>query len=81
MIPNYKRGTHESLKEALISYLGINRLLPFSEFAEDDALSLVKKQLPEQYKQEIAELYNRLSGLDLTVKSMNSQKMGSIKKR
>lgn len=81
MIPYYRRGTHESLKEALISYLGINRLLPFSEFGEDDALSLVKKHLPEQYKQEIAKLYNHLSGHDLSVQSMNSQNMGSIKKR
>ncbi len=77
--PWYKKGTNEKLPHCPTIYLGLSRLLPFGEFQNDDAIEKLKKSLPVQYQTEIADLYNRLTGI--AISSLIPQKMGDIKTR
>lgn len=77
--PKYQPGTTDSLPHCPVIYLGLSRLLPYGEFQNDEALSGVKKHLPNKYQIEIAELYRRFTNYEITYNS--TQQMGDIKVR
>lgn len=77
--PYYKRGTHDSLPYCPVIYLGLARLFPFGEFQNDSDVEGIKKSLPAEYQQEIADLYNEFT--HITISSFEPQKMGDIKIR
>ena len=77
--PYYRRGTTDSLPFCPIIYLGLARLFPFGEFQDDEAVKDINKSLPEQYKQEVINLYDYFTHIRIT--SASPQKMGDIKVR
>lgn len=77
--PYYKQNSDEKLKEAMIAYLGINRLFPFGEYSDDSSLSGVKKDLPSEYKEMIVKIYKKFTTYDIS--GLAAQKMGLIKNR
>lgn len=77
--PKYQVGAHETLPACPVIYLGLSRLLPFGEYQNDDAVSDIKKSLPDKYQQEIATIYKRFTHYEVTPSS--TQKMGDIKTR
>ena len=49
--PMYQRGTGDTLPYCPVIYLGLSRLVPFGEYQNDDAVSNIKKNLPDEYQQ------------------------------
>lgn len=76
--PWYRPGTTEKLPFCPVIYLGLARLYPFGEYLNDDVEKL-KKNLPAEYQEEIASIYQRLAGISIS--SVIPQKMGDIKTR
>lgn len=77
--PWYRRGTTDKLPYCPVIYLGLARLYPFGEYQNDDAVEKIKRNLPAQYQEEIASIYQRLAGI--TISSVRPEKMGDIKTR
>ena len=77
--PKYPPGTKETLPYCPVIYLGLSRLVPFGEFQNDDALSNVKKKLPQPYLDEIAQLYKRFTHYEISFNA--TKQMGDIKVR
>ncbi len=77
--PMYQRGTGDTLPYCPVIYLGLSRLVPFGEYQNDDAVSNIKKNLPDEYQQEISDIYKRFT--HYAISSTNAQKMGDIKTR
>lgn len=77
--PRYKPGTFDSLPFCPIIYLGLSRLVPFGEYQNDEAVEELKKSLPIEYQEEIADIYKKFTGIKIS--SMVPQKMGDIKIR
>ena len=77
--PTYKKGTKDRLPECPVIYLGLTRLFPFGEFQNDIAIEKIKKQLPQEYLEEIAVYYRKLTGIKIN--SATPQKMGDVKVR
>lgn len=77
--PMYQKGTHDTLPYCPVIYLGLSRLVPFGEYQNDDAVSNIKKNLPDEYQQEISDIYKRFT--HYAISSTNAQKMGDIKTR
>ena len=77
--PYYRRGSDDKLPFCPIIYLGLARLYPFGEYVNEDAIKFIKRGLPEKYQGEIAQIYHRLVGINIS--SICSQKMGDIKTR
>lgn len=77
--PYYRPGTTEKLPFCPVIYLGLARLYPFGEYLNDGALQKLRKNLPQTYQDEIAELYRNLSGISIS--SVSPQRMGDIKTR
>ena len=63
--PNYAPGTHEKLPEMPVIYLGLPRLLPRGELADDIATRRVGKHLPVEYGNELSALYKRLTRIEM----------------
>ena len=77
--PKYQTGSGDALPFCPVIYLGLSRLFPFGEYANDEAIVGVSKQLPVQYQDEIVRLYKEFTGVTIDYK--NAQKMGDIKIR
>lgn len=77
--PYYRKGSDDNLPFCPVVYLGLARLYPFGEYQNEDAIKIIKKGLPEEYQKEIAYIYKRLVGINIT--SVCSQKLGDIKTR
>jgi predicted ATPase len=77
--PPYKKGTHVSLPNCPVLYLGLARLFPFGEYKNDEAIKAVKGNLPVVYQQEIAELYRVFTHINISAAS--PQKVSDIKVR
>lgn len=77
--PWYRPGTTEKLPFCPVIYLGLARLYPFGEYPNDGAVEKLKKNLPPDYQSEIATIYQRLTGINIS--SVSPQKMGDIKTR
>lgn len=77
--PWYRPGTTEKLPFCPVIYLGLARLYPFGEYLNDDAVEKLKRNLPAEYQNEIATIYGRLTGINISC--VSPQKMGDIKTR
>lgn len=77
--PWYKKGTSEKLPFCPVIYLGLTRLYPFGEFQNEEAVKKLNKNLPAQYQEEIATIYQRLTGINIS--AVSPQKMGDVKTR
>lgn len=77
--PKYQQGTKDTLPYCPVIYLGLSRLVPFGEFQNDDALSNIKKKLPQSYQEEIAELYKKFTNYEILFNA--TKQMGDIKVR
>lgn len=77
--PKYQPGTTDTLPFCPVIYLGLSRLVPFGEFQNDEALSSIKKNLPQQYQNEIAALYKGFTNYDISFNA--TKQMGDIKVR
>lgn len=64
---------------APVVYLGLSRLVPFGEFKNDQTLERIKKGLPEEYKLELAKLYEDFTSYQITETALF--KMGDVKTR
>lgn len=76
--PLYKRGTSDKLPAVPVVYLGLSRLYAFGEYGNDDGLKKVRKRLPDQYNDVIAEIYKSFTGIE--IKNQEIQEMGDIKR-
>lgn len=61
--PHKKKG--EFLEYKFIIYLGLFRLLAYSEYDNDDTVKKIKVDLPEKYKNSIKELYKDFTNFDI----------------
>lgn len=77
--PKYQTGSGDKLPFCPVIYLGLSRLVPYGEYNNDEAVVGVKKQLPEEYQEEIARIYREYTGINISYGS--AQKMGDIKTR
>lgn len=77
--PMYQRGTKDSLPSCPVIYLGISRLVPFGEYQNDDAVSKIKKTLPEQYWGNVTATYRKFTHYGIS--GLSGQQMGDIKTR
>lgn len=77
--PWYRPGTTEKLPVCPVIYLGLARLYPFGEYPNDSAVKKLNKNLPPDYQAEIASIYQRLTGINIS--AVSPQKMGDIKTR
>lgn len=77
--PYYKEKTKEALPYCPVIYLGLSRLVPFGEFQNDEAVSSIKKKLPQSYQDEIAKLYKSFTNYEISFNE--TKQMGDIKVR
>lgn len=77
--PWYRPGTTEKSPFCPVIYLGLTRLYPFGEYLNEAAVEKLKKNLPVEYQNEIADIYKRLTGISIS--AVSPQKMGDIKTR
>ena len=77
--PKYQPGTKDTLPYCPVIYLGLSRLVPFGEFHNDEALSNIKKKLPQTYQDEISELYKKFTNYEISFNV--TKQMGDIKVR
>ena len=77
--PYYKDKGTEKLPYCPVLYLGLSRLIPYGEYNNDEAVSLIKKKLPDHFIDAVAKNYKDFTGFDIIHKAL--QKMGDIKSR
>lgn len=77
--PLYKANSHDSLPACPVIYLGLSRLLPYGEYQNEEAIKDLKAYLPSHYQKEIADIYNKLTGIDIVAQT--PQRMGDVKVR
>lgn len=77
--PNYKKGAQEKLPELPVIYLGLSRLYAYGEYNQDEAIKEIKKNLPDEYLDEISFLYESFTGINISYNGQ--QNMGDIKTR
>lgn len=77
--PKYQVGTHDTLPYCPVVYLGLSRLFPYGEYQDDEHIKNINSKLPNQYKDEIANLYKSFTNYSIIYG--NSQKMGDVKVR
>lgn len=77
--PYYKIGCSETLPFIPIIYLGLSRLFPYGEFQNDELIKKLNKNLPDNYQEEVRQLYERFTGISITYACQ--QNMGDVKKR
>ena len=77
--PYYKEKDKEKLPCCPVIYLGLSRLIPYGEYNNDEAVSSIKKNLPESFIEAVAKNYKDFTGLGITYKDL--QRMGDIKSR
>jgi len=76
--PPYGWGKGEGLTPLPVVYLSLSRLVPHGEF---DVYTKKKASLPEQYRKEVAELYKKLSGIDIKFDTYKICELQTIKTR
>lgn len=77
--PKYRAGKGESLPAAPVIYLGLSRLVTYGEFNDDKQVKDLNIDFPDKYKQEISQLYEKLTGIKII--QSRYQKMGDVKNR
>lgn len=77
--PYYKVKQNDSLPFCPVIYLGLTRLFPFGEYQNEEQITNLNINLPEDYKIELINLYNLLTGI--SIDSYNPQIIGDFKSR
>lgn len=77
--PYYGKGKSEKLTESMNVYLSLDRLYPYGEFQDDDALSKLSANLPNKYLDLITEAFKEFTSIDISYST--AEQMGSIKNR
>lgn len=77
--PHYRKNTNETLREAIVIYLSLDRLYPFGEFQLDDQINKISKKLPQKYLINIEDQFENFTGHNIQFTSVD--KMGFIKNR
>lgn len=75
----YPKGKRESLPFLPVVYLGITRLYPIGEYDEESQLIMLKKDLPNQYIDEIKKIYSKHTSINFN--NLKPQAMGNVKIR
>lgn len=77
--PYYGKNKGENLPICPIIYLGLSRLFPYGEYDKESSIKKIRKTFPEEYQDQIKNLYQSLTGID--IQDFHSQVMGEIKAR
>ena len=77
--PPYSKGKTEKLPACPVIYLGLSRLYPIGEFQNDKAIENIKYKLPENYRDELKELYQQLT--HIAIDTLQPQIMKDVKTR
>lgn len=77
--PHYSRGTTDRLPALPVLYLGLSRLYPIGEFQNDDAIEKIHYKLPDSYRNDLKQLYNSLTHIE--IESLQPQRMKGVKVR
>ena len=77
--PKYTRGTQDRLPTLPVIYLGLPRLFPFGEIAEEQKVNDIKVQLPRSYTDELESLYKDLMFIE--IQETRCQDVNGFKKR
>lgn len=80
IIPKYSKGKKESLPEMPVIYLGLTRLMASGEIDEND-FKKRKDNLPLEFHKEIAEIYQKLTGLVIDINTYKVMKFNDMKTR
>ncbi len=77
--PQYKVNVSEKLPCSPVIYLGLGRLVAYVEYQDNEPLPTINKKLPQQYQEEICDLYKEFTGYNISF--ISNQHMGNIKIR
>lgn len=77
--PMYRKGSGEMLPFCPVVYLGLSRLVPYGEFHNDESISKIAKNLPDEFQKELSELYREFTHISIDL--IGVQKMGDVKTR
>lgn len=77
--PKYARGSGEKLPTLPVIYLGLSRLVPIGEVHNDSNIIRITKKLPDEYRNELSELYKQFTRYEIG--SLSSSHLGDIKTR
>lgn len=77
--PKYPDGSTQSLPFCPVIYLGLSRLVPYGEFVNNDAVSPIKRNLPNAFKEAVATNFKTFTGYEIEQKTV--QKLEGIKRR
>lgn len=75
----YSKGASQTLPQCMVIYLGLSRLYPFGEHSSDSSIRGVTRKLPESYQQQLFDLYNELTAINIS--SMLAKNIVGIRKR
>lgn len=64
LILRYPRGEKQSLPLGMVIYLGLSRIVPVGEL--EDYTEEIKKNLPEEYQNELISLYQEMTDISIT---------------
>lgn len=79
LIPTHQINKKEHLEYKFIIYLGLFRLLAYSEYDNDNTIEKIKVDLQEKYKNSIKELYKEFTNFDIEYRYNES--VSNIKNR
>lgn len=77
--PQYKQGSKESLPAMPVIYLGLNRLVTYGEYKDNEPIKSIRKNIPDSYMSELAELYKSFTSYEIS--NITNEHMGSVKIR
>ena len=77
--PQYKQGSKESLPAMPVIYLGLNRLVTYGEYKDNEPIKSIRKNIPDNYMSELAELYKSFTSYEIS--NITNEHMGSVKIR
>ncbi len=77
--PKYKQGSKESLPSMPVIYLGLNRLVTYGEYKDNEPIKSIRKNIPDSYMAELAELYKSFTSYEIS--NITNEHMGSVKIR
>lgn len=80
IIPKYSKGKKESLPEMPVIYMGLTRLMASGEIDEND-FKKKKDSLPVEFQQEIAKIYQELTGQIIDINTYKVMQFNDMKTR
>ncbi len=77
--PKYSSKCKDSLPAIPVIYLGLNRLVTYGEYRDNEPITGIKQNLPEDYLSEIVSIYKSFTNYDIS--HIVNNHMGSVKIR